>query len=544
MSSIKKFSKFSIALAILLPLTACKTLNNIVKQDSSVLPTTDSVTSAKLSEWQKAYGVPQQSTENKLALVADAVATSKQITTLPPIDIWQRIRNGYAIKVSSNMHPTTEKHLARFIRHPDYINRVIDRARPYLHYIVTQLELRNMPLELALLPVVESAYKPYAFSSGSAAGIWQFIPSTGKVYGLEQNWWYDGRRDIIESTRAALDYLDKLHTDFGTWPLALAAYNSGEGTVGRAIKRNIKAGKASDFWSLKLPKETLAYVPKLLAISALIKQPEKYNLTLNLVDNSPYLTVVQTGSQFDLALAAKLAGISTDQIYLLNPGYNRWATSPSGPHRLVLPINKAASFQQALTSMPVKDRVQWTRHKIQSGESLARIATRYKTTIAVMKKANGLTSSFIRAGKYLLIPVAHGNVIDNPVKMTQSSTASVKSTGTKKIHTVIAGDTWWDLAKLNNVDIKQLTQWNNMQSNDMLQLGQKLVIWRQTQSSLTNTINYTTKTGDSLWKISRKFNVQIVELREWNGLSDRTILKPGLNLTVHIDANNPHGKSI
>lgn len=543
---IKQISKNSLALTLILSLAACNTPFTSVKQDKSDVTSTRITDSTEQSAWQKAYGDPQELVENELTNTPGGEANG--ITLLPPTDLWQRIRNGYAIQVSETLHPSTEKHLARFAKHPDYVNRVVDRARPYLHYIVDQLEQRNMPLELALLPVVESAYKPFAFSSGSAAGIWQFIPGTGKIYGLDQNWWYDGRRDILESTRAALEYLEKLHADFGTWPLALAAYNSGEGTVGRAIKRNIKAGKNTDFWSLKLPKETSAYVPKLLAISELIKHSEKYDLTLNSVDNSPFLTIVETGSQFDLALAAKLAGITTDEIYQLNPGYNRWATSPDGPHRLVLPISQAASFQQALESMPMEDRVQWARHKIQSGESLGKIAEHYKTTSKVLEKANGLQNSFIRAGKYLLIPIAQGQVADYPATVTQSlaTRQSTPSKANKKIHTVIRGDTWWDIAKFHNVAIKELTRWNDMKPKDTLHLGQKLVIWHENKSASTNikTINYTTKPGDSLWKISQQFQVTITDLLEWNGLSDRTLLQPGQNLTLHLAPDNSYGKSI
>lgn len=548
MLSIKQLSKHSLTLAILLSLVACNTPFTTIKKDKvDIASSSNNTLSTPKSTWQQAYGEPQEQIENQLTQLSDD--ESQQVTLMPPTDLWQRIRNGYAIKATQTLHPDTEKQLARFINQPDYINRVVERARPYLHYIVDELEQRDMPLELALLPVVESAYQPFAYSSGSAAGIWQFIPGTGKVYGLDQNWWYDGRRDILESTRAALDYLEKLHTDFGTWPLALAAYNSGEGTVGRAIKRNIKEGKGTDFWSLDLPKETSAYVPKLLAISEIIKQPEKYDLTLNSVDNSPFLTVVETGSQFDLALAAKLAGITTDEIYQLNPGYNRWATSPDGPHRLVLPVSQADIFQKALESMPIEDRVQWTRHKIHSGETLDIIAKHYETTVIVLKKANGLTNSFIKAGKSLLIPIAQGKATDYPLSVTQNlaTRQNAPAKENKKIHTVIAGDTWWDIAKANDIAIKQLTHWNDLTPKDTLHLGQKLVIWQIKQPADSHRkkkkINYITKIGDSLWKISQQFDVSVAELLEWNGLSERTLLQPGQNLTLHIETAK-QGQSI
>ncbi len=411
---------------------------------------------------------------------------------------------------------------------------------------MTEIEQRGMPLEIALLPVVESGFQPFAYSHGRAAGLWQFIPGTGKVYGLEQNWWYDGRRDVIESTRAALDYLEKLHNDFGDWQLALAAYNCGEGTVGRAIRRNEKAGKNTDFWSLDLPKETSAYVPKLMAVAHLIQYPEKYNLTLSPIDNSPYLAVVDTGSQIDLALAAKLANSTSDEIYQLNPGFNRWATTPSGPHRLVVPLEKAELFKQALADLPETERVQWARHKIKPGESLGVIAQNYKTTTTIIKEANDLGSNTIRAGRHLLIPVASGKASDYSKTVSQRLASKQNSPrkGAKKTHTVQAGDTWWDLANAYKVNVNQLASWNGKAPGDTLQLGQKLVIWTKGKTSSSKnvrTVNYKIRNGDSLWKISQKFNVSVAQVREWNGLSDRTLLKPGQNLTLYVDVRKQHG---
>ncbi|MDH5591563.1 MAG: transglycosylase SLT domain-containing protein, partial [Gammaproteobacteria bacterium] len=328
----QKIVILSLSIALL---SACNSLITVKEKTSKPV---SSQTTAKVEEstWQEAYGEPLAEQENILSEVPETEVEAESITPAPNPDLWQRIRDGFAIS-QPNLHADTQRQLQWFVNHPDYINRVVERARPYLHYIVDEIERRDMPLEIALLPVVESGFQPFAYSHGRAAGIWQFIPGTGRLYGLKQNWWYDGRRDIIESTRAALDYLQKLHNDFDDWQLALAAYNCGEGTVGRAIRRNKKAGKGIDFWSLDLPKETSAYVPKLMAVSELIKHPEKYELTLSSIDNSPFLTVVDVGGQIDLALAAKLAEISVDEMYQLNPGFNHWATTPDGPHRLVIP---------------------------------------------------------------------------------------------------------------------------------------------------------------------------------------------------------------
>ncbi|OUR65600.1 lytic transglycosylase [Methylophaga sp. 42_25_T18] len=544
-----KSKKAFSSVVLFLLISACNSPFTQVKE-AAVEPEKAVVLEAPQQEstWEQAYGETQDTQENELSEISpenDANTEPKIITAAPITDLWQRIREGYGIE-QTPLHNKTQKQLTWFVKHPDYIARVVERARPYLHHIVTEIEQRNMPLEIALLPVVESGFQPFAYSHGRAAGLWQFIPGTGKVYGLEQNWWYDGRRDVIESTRAALDYLEKLHNDFGDWQLALAAYNCGEGTVGRAIRRNKKAGKKTDFWSLDLPKETSAYVPKLMAVAHLIKQPDQYNLSLSPIDNSPYLAVVDTGSQIDLALAAKLADTTSDEIYQLNPGFNRWATTPSGPHRLVVPLEKAELFKQALADLPAEERVQWTRHKIKSGESLGLIAQNYKTTTAIIKQANGLASNTIRAGRHLLIPVASGKPSDysHTVSQRLASKQNSPRKGSKKTHTVQAGDTWWDLANAYKVNVNKLASWNGKAPGDTLQLGQKLVIWtkgKTSSSKKVRTVHYKIRNGDSLWKISQKFNVSIAQVREWNGLSDRTLLKPGQNLTLYVDVTKQHG---
>ncbi len=329
--------KTILLLLLLAMLAGCNSTPTTV--DSVQIEPTPNQTASDGKELQ-AYSQPEAVVHRVVPTIdiSAPVSEPENITLAPNTDLWQRIRDGYGIPESKPLHTATQKQLNWFIKHPDYIDRVVERARPYLHYIVDQLEQRNMPMEIALLPVVESGFQPFAYSHGRAAGIWQFIPGTGRLYGLKQNWWYDGRRDVIASTGAALDYLEKLYGDFGDWQLALAAYNSGEGTVGRAIKRNKKAGKATDFWSLDLPRETSAYVPKLIAVAELVKRPAHYNITLSPIDDSPFLAVVDVGSQIDLALAAQLAEISTDEMYQLNPGFNQWATTPDGPHRLVVPL--------------------------------------------------------------------------------------------------------------------------------------------------------------------------------------------------------------
>ncbi|HEC59746.1 hypothetical protein LCGC14_1240060 [marine sediment metagenome] len=532
---LKLFRLCSLSLTTLLFLTACSSPIVPVKPETTDQHASNHSQKVGYTPWQSAYGKIPQPSQNLISHFPSA-DTQETIVSLPSIDLWQRIRNGYGIE-EDILNPETQKQLDWFASRPDFINTVADRAKPYLYYIVGELEKRNMPLELAFLPVIESAYQPLANSSSNASGLWQFIPGTGKILGLDQNWWYDGRRDIIQSTDAALDYLQKLHKDFGDWQLALAAYNGGEGTVGRAIKDNIKRGMPTDFWSLNLPAETSKYVPKFMAIAHLLNDPSDYDLTLDPIEDIPVFTVVDTGSQIDLALAARLADISTDEIHQLNPGFNRSATAPQGPHRLVLPLDKVETFQQGLDELAVNDRVHWSKHTVMSGESLQSISKRYKTTVNAIKKINGIKSksNVIRLGSNLLIPVLSSN--SNNISVASLQHVNVKSpSGNKQIYAVNAGDTWWDIANKHSIDVMDLVLWNDKSPKDMLSVGQKLVIWTNNNSTNDGTkkINYLTKKGDSLWKISQKFKVSVAQLLDWNGLSDRSLLRPGQILTVHV----------
>jgi membrane-bound lytic murein transglycosylase D len=533
MLPIKSLGQYGLPLTVLLLLSACNSPFTPVKPDKAVHSSTIETQETVDTAWQRAYGELQEPAEN---LPNNGPQNTAQ--QLPPIDLWQRIRNGYGMEDTA-LNKETQKQLDWFASQPYYISQVTDRAKPYLYYIVEELEKRNMPLELALLPVIESSYQPLAHSSSNASGLWQFIPGTGKMFGLDQNWWYDGRRDIIQSTDAALDYLQKLHSDFGDWQLALAAYNSGEGRVGRAIRHNQELGMATDFWSLDLPRETTNYVPKFIAIAHLFNDPTGYNITLNSIEDSPFFTVVDTGSQIDLALAAKLAEISTDEIYQLNPGFNRFATAPDGPHRLVLPLDKADIFQQGLDDLANNKRMHWSKHTVVSGDSLSSISQHYETNVNVIKKANGLASDLIRLGSNLLIPTPSNKASASSTTIQHTAKLNLLRaipTGHKQIYAVNAGDTWWDIANKHSIDVMQLTQWNDKSPKDMLSIGQKIVIWtkNQTTSSRTKKINYITKTGDSLWIISQRFKVSVAQLLDWNGLSDRSLLTPGQQLTVHV----------
>lgn len=479
--------------------------------------------------------------------------TTTDLVTAAPLNIWDRIRAGFALPDID--HPRIDRELVWYASHQEYLDRVVERATPYMYYIVEQLDANNIPLEIALLPIVESAFQPFAYSHGRASGIWQFIPSTGRRYGLKQDWWYDGRRDVYAATQSAIKLLSLLRDEFnGDWMLALAAYNSGGGNVQKAIRKNQRKHKPTDFFSLDLPPETQYYVPKLLALKKLINNPFMYNVQLARIDDAPYFERIDIDSQIDLALAAELAEMDLDDLYELNPGFNRWATSPDGPHHLLIPLDNADTFKDNLQDYPSDKRIKWVRHKIRTGETISTIATSYHTSIDVIKNVNHMHNNRLRAGQELTIPVASKELSSYTLSANQRkrSTQNTPRVGLKITHTIQAGDTLWDLAQRHKVGVRQLAKWNGMAPRDPLVPGQNIVIWSRKASASTQTlpldikapprreitqrIGYRVRRGDSLALISRKFNVTIAQLLNWNKkLTKQSYLQPGQQLTLYVD---------
>jgi membrane-bound lytic murein transglycosylase D len=470
-------------------------------------------------------------------LIDDPSVETEAIIT----NVWQRVSDGLNLYIPDDRRVDVQKNW--YLKHPEYMKRVVTRAKPFLYYIVDEIEKRDMPMELVLLPIVESAFDPFAYSHGRAAGMWQFIPGTGKRFGMEQTWWYDGRRDVIASTKGALDYLTYLSNMFdGDWLHALAAYNSGEGRVSKAIRANKKAGKPTDFWSLNLPRETRAYVPKLLALADILKHRDEYAFAWPEVENVAVIEVVDIGSQVDLAFAADLAGMTLKELHALNPGFNRWATAPEGPHRLVLPLTKAADFSDALAKIDRTDRLNWVRHTVKPGDSLGKLANKYHTTVKVIKQVNELNSNVIRIGQPIMVPVAL-KALDNYDLSQGQRLASVqnKKHGAYKVtHTIRSGDTLWDIARKYGVTTKKLASWNNMAPGDMLRLGNKLVVWQNNKSNsknadaITKRVTYTVRNGDSLSRIASKFNVSISNIGKWNNINTSRYLQPGQKLKLFV----------
>ena len=317
--------------------------------------------------------------------------------------VWERASHNFKLKFKEH-----RKEIKKFIPHYNqyHIKELSAKAEPYLHYIIKELERRNLPGELALLPIIESCFNPFALSPVGPIGIWQLNVATGKRFGTSLNHWFDGRGDITVSTNAALNYIEYLYKKFDKdWLLTLAAYNSGEGWVDKAIKKNKRLKRSTDFWSLSLPKETRNYVPKLLALASIIKKPNKYKIKLPQIKNVPYLTLLDIGKQIDLAYAAKISEMSLKQLKRFNPGYTKWATNPEGPHLLLLPVENAQKFTENLSNPNIRKYAMTSRkYIIKRGDNLSKIAKRFKVTINQLKERNKMINDVIIAGKHIFIP--------------------------------------------------------------------------------------------------------------------------------------------
>lgn len=355
-------------------------------------------------------------------------------------DVWGRIRSGYAIPDLSNALVT--RHAQSYAAHPGNLSRISGRASPYLYHVVSELEKRGMPTELALLPVIESAFNPQAMSSANAAGLWQFVPGTGKDFDLKQNMFKDERRGVIASTDAALTYLQRLYTMFGDWPLALAAYNWGEGNVQRAIKKNQAEGKPTDFESLAelMPLETRNYVPKLQAVKNVVANPGQYGVTLPAIDNQPYFTTVDKTSDIDLAVAAQLAEMSIDEFKALNPQFKKPVIIGGAQTKILLPKENAEKFHINLAQWGHALST-WTTHKITGARvSIAQLASKFGTTPEVLRQANNIPAqSRLKAGSTILVPKTSASshsdiaesIIDNAVVAFEADRGNAKRSASR-----------------------------------------------------------------------------------------------------------------
>jgi len=450
-------------------------------------------------------------------------------------DLWQRVRAQLGNEVEQN-NPRIDYYVRWFSKHPAYFKKLMERSRPYLYYIMQQVEKRQMPSEFALVPFVESAFDPFAYSYGLASGLWQITPSTGKYYEIKQDWWFDGRRDIVTATNFSLNYFQQLHNEFNSWELALAAYNAGNGTVGRAIQYNLARKQSISYWDLRLPKQTENYVPKLLAVAKIIQQPARYGIKLPPIPNRPFFTLVNIKSQIDLKRAANMADISLKDLRQLNPGYNRWATDPSGPHSLLIPTEKAKHFELKLTNLSNSERIGWQRYYVHSNNTLSSIAKVFNTSSDVIKKVNHLENNNIYVGEDLLIPQPTDdrvgmNHTQKALALAQSKNIiSNKQGKLRHTYTVKPGDNLWLIAKLHNMTLQQLLTWNHLTNKSQVKPGQKLLLWIGHNNLIKHT--YTVKQGDNFWTIAQHMHTSVDQLLAWNNLDSNAIIRPEQQLII------------
>jgi len=430
--------------------------------------------------------IHEQSSDDPPAIVT-AIASPSLPSSPPPdiqappsfeVSIWTQLKKDFRLPLPKSSY--LEEYLQAYANTAWALEVLLERGKPYIAWIAHEAKRQKVPAEIALLPAVESGFDPVAQSGGDAAGLWQFIPATGRRFGLTQDWWYDGRLDVVRSTEAAMEYLKYLHKRFdGDWLLALAAYNTGGGKIRAAMKANRRDGKPADFWHLQLPQETKDYVPRLLALRLIIENPKRYGITLPKIDSQPALGIANTRGQVDLGVAATLADVPTEAVYYMNPGFKQGITPPKGPHKIVLPVGHIARFEHEIDRLSPEQRIQRELHKIKSGETLSHIALRYKTTVSALRSVNGLKNDRVRAGSEIIIPSSQPRT----KKYVLASGAGdkrwwhrIKQRERKVVHGVKQGDTLWDLARYYGVSVQQLASWNDISTKDYLQPGQKLVL--------------------------------------------------------------------
>ena len=415
------------------------------------------------------------------AAVVDAAPAE---TLLIPADsLWKRIRTGFAMtKLES---PLVARHEAWYLNHPDYVHRMIERSRLYLYFIVDEVEKRKMPMEVALLPMIESAFNPTAYSRAHASGIWQFIPSTGKNYGLQQTWWYDGRRDVMAATRAALDYLDRLHDQFGDWQLALASYNWGENGVARAVAKNKARRKPTGYQYLQMPRETRNYLPKLQAVKNIISHPEQHGFPLEDIPNQPYFTTVTTAQHIDMQVAARLAEMTEDDFRSLNPAHTRPVITSNGSRTLLVPVGKAGIFAANLKGYE-EPLVSWQTYTLKKNETLETVAARFGSTQERLREINGINRHVtIRAGRSLLVPMDEDADASNfgDTWNTPEFQAPDDRFGGRVAYKVRNGDSLYSIARKHRVTVAAIKDWNGLRTNQ-IRSGQRLTIFTSSRTAL------------------------------------------------------------
>jgi peptidoglycan lytic transglycosylase D len=430
---------------------------------ADAVPPAASETPAVIKQTPSRAAVPPAVFEGERQEIKNRLAEQARIDRTAPVDdVWQRIRDGFAVPDLDNalVREKTRYYAAR----PEYMQRIVDRSRLYLYHIVEEIEKRGMPTELALLPMVESAFNPMAYSRAHASGLWQFIPGTGKRFELEQNWWYDARRDIVESTNAALDYLAKLYEMHGDWQLALASYNWGENAVARAIAKNQAAGLPTDYASLSMPAETRHYIPKLQALKNIIANPEPFGIVLGPIPNQPYFTTITKLRDIDVQLAARLAEMPVAEFIALNPGFSRPIIRAEMTPRIVLPADKVDVFHENLTALGDKSLVSWKSYHPKQGETFESIAKKHGIMVGQLKEVNGIAARSKQVPRLLVVPTkADSGIGSSTAQRLPIMYAPPIPVATRRVfHTVKPGETLTSIANRYKVSVEDVKRWNGV----------------------------------------------------------------------------------
>lgn len=456
-------------------------------------------------------------------------------------DLWERMRDGFLLTEYYD-HPSVAEFVRDYSSQQRYFDLMQERSSPFLFGIVEEIDRRGLPMEFALLPMVESTYNPNAYSSEHAVGLWQFLGSTGSSFGLQQDWWFDARRDPHASTVAALDYMEQLYQQFNEdWLLAIAAYNTGDGNLRRAIRNN--DNEDTKFWDLSLPGETEAHVPKLLALAAIVYDAQAWGIELQPLPNEPVLRSVEIGSQIDISQAASLAGIEYEELRALNPGYLQWATHPEQPQRILLPIANATALENALTDIDTRELLTWDRYEIQPGDTLGAIARRLGTRVDILQTFNSLSGSRIVAGDSLMIPRSNDPELLAAAPRIASASRREPSAVPQE-YTVRNGDNLWAIARRFDLRSSEIAAWNGIALDQLLQPGQVLDLSyareeKPAQAALDHSASassYVVRRGDSMDAISRRFGIDLQNLLLWNDLSVGDLIFPGQELQVADEA--------
>lgn len=442
-------------------------------------------------------------------------------------DLWERARLGFGFNDALD-HERVERYIKHYSDHPRIIEHATRRAEPFAYFILSEIEARDMPAELLLLPIVESGFVAHATSRSRAAGIWQFMPATGDHFDLSRDDWYDGRRDVYKSTLAALDYLQALHRRFDDWYLALAAYNYGQGNIQRAINRNSARGEPTDYWSLDLPAEPTAYIPRLLALRHLFMDPDAHDVALAPIANKPALEMIEPGRQADFALIAELVELDPETLKALNPGYRRHATHPGGAQHLFVPREVVPVLETALEDRDDEPLIRFREYTVRGGDNLGQIAERAGTQVAVLRDMNDLSGDMIRAGQTLRLPASapdHGDSL---------SVASDNGAITED-YEIQPGDSLWHISQHTGMTIRELRAANDLEADAILRPGDTLKVVQSDPDRGPDgqRVEYEVQPGDSLSGIARRHQVSIGDLRRWNSLNGDGI-RAGETLTLYL----------